>query len=719
MKTRSWQFWLGIIALALLTTTTTVLVTQTREKATLKPRQTPPKTLKTDSNLSSEVFRLVSLPPQEKTVKLQQLVDQGHQLEQNRARYLLAVQALDDNEPKTAIQQLQGLEKDYPLLAGPIWLKRAKAHARNGETTQAKDIWHQLTQKHPKTAIVAEATYQLGYYDSQQWDKLLNQFPEHPRAHEISRQRLAQDSNPLQSLKILAHYTPRADDMESVRDRLVNEYAHQLHPKDWEAIATGYWETWEYGKAANAYANAPKTPNNIYRHARGLQLSNDSDTAKTIYVELLNTFPDAKETGLALRRLAEMVSHEEAIFYLDQVINQFPTEAPAALLSKAELLESEEKFQLAEQARNTLLENYSQSEEAIEYRWEMAEEKAQQGKLREAIGWAEAITTKNQNHSIAAKAGFWSGKWLQQIGEMEAARTKFQNTLSQHSESYYAWRSAVYLGLPVGDFSTLRNQQPQVVKPVLRSQLPAGSDLFQELYRLKQDETAWRLWHSELSHQTTLSVEEQFTNGVLNLTQGNYLKGIDQIASLQYREMPEEISRWQTLRQQPMYWHHLFPFPYNDSIVSYSKQRDLNPLLTISLIRQESRFEKDIGSVAGAKGLMQIMPSTAEWIANQINLQGYSLSDPEDNIDLGTWYLDYTHDRYDNNSMLALASYNAGPGNVSQWIDRYGIEDPDEFVAKIPFPETKGYVESVFGNYWNYLRLYNPEIQTLMEKSLQ
>jgi soluble lytic murein transglycosylase len=65
--------------------------------------------------------------------------------------------------------------------------------------------------------------------------------------------------------------------------------------------------------------------------------------------------------------------------------------------------------------------------------------------------------------------------------------------------------------------------------------------------------------------------------------------------------------------------------------------------------------------------------------------------------------------------MLAVASYNAGPGNVRKWIDRYGLEDPDEFVAKIPFPETKGYVESVFGNYWNYLRLYNPEIQALME----
>jgi soluble lytic murein transglycosylase len=61
-----------------------------------------------------------------------------------------------------------------------------------------------------------------------------------------------------------------------------------------------------------------------------------------------------------------------------------------------------------------------------------------------------------------------------------------------------------------------------------------------------------------------------------------------------------------------------------------------------------------------------------------------------------------------------VASYNAGPGNVNKWIERLKVQDPDEFVELIPFKETKGYVESVFGNYWNYLRIYNPEVAKLM-----
>jgi soluble lytic murein transglycosylase len=78
--------------------------------------------------------------------------------------------------------------------------------------------------------------------------------------------------------------------------------------------------------------------------------------------------------------------------------------------------------------------------------------------------------------------------------------------------------------------------------------------------------------------------------------------------------------------------------------------------------------------------------------------------------------LDFTHQEYNNNSLLAVASYNAGPGNVSSWIKKYGFSDPDAFVELIPFPETKGYVESVFENYWNYLRLYNPDIAQLVEQ---
>jgi soluble lytic murein transglycosylase len=108
--------------------------------------------------------------------------------------------------------------------------------------------------------------------------------------------------------------------------------------------------------------------------------------------------------------------------------------------------------------------------------------------------------------------------------------------------------------------------------------------------------------------------------------------------------------------------------------------------------------------------LMQVMPETAEFIAGKIGAKTYNLENPEDSIKMGTWYLDHTHDEYNGNSMLAVASYNAGPGAVSGWVSDSKTRDADEFVEAIPYEETQGYVKSVLGNYWNYLRLYNPEI---------
>jgi soluble lytic murein transglycosylase len=87
------------------------------------------------------------------------------------------------------------------------------------------------------------------------------------------------------------------------------------------------------------------------------------------------------------------------------------------------------------------------------------------------------------------------------------------------------------------------------------------------------------------------------------------------------------------------------------------------------------------------------------------------LNNANDNIRLGTWYLDFTHWQYKNNSMLAVASYNAGTSNVDRWVERFGLDDPDDFVELIPFRETKGYVKSVLGNYWNYARIYDPQIK--------
>jgi soluble lytic murein transglycosylase len=676
-----------------------------------EPSDPVPAALDLSENETSAVLPLVALSPAERSPQLESIAKSKRSVDQMRARYLLAVDLIQQNRGGSAIPLLESLEKDYPILAAQILAKRAQAYAATGDSAQAEASWKALLEQYRDDPAAAEALFALGKTSPQYWDEAIAQFPAHPRSMQIAQTRLQQDPNQLPLLLLLARYGLYLPDSGSVLDRLMNEYESQLRPEDWEAIAFGYWELGRYGSAGYAYSKAPKTPLNLYRTGRGAQLGERYNDAINAYEELNQTFPDAEETALALLRLARLVnSHETAIAYTDQIIQRFPENAGEALLERSKLLDQLNSSQSASQARQSVLTQYSHSDAAAELRWTLAEQRFQSGDLQGAWELARQIVKDNPDSELAPEAAFWIGKWANQLGQIDAAKQAFEHVLNRYPDSYYAWRSAVYLGWDVGDFTTVRYKIPGVQQASDRPVLPAGSDTLKELYLLGQDRDAWSLWQVEFKNVMQPTVSEQFTDGVLRLGVGDNLDGIYMISSLSQREKPEDREAYNALKQQSAYWRSLYPFPFLTEIEVWSQQRQLNPLLVTALIRQESRFEPKIVSVAGATGLMQVMPGTADWIAQQANLVDYNLNNPDDNIKLGTWYLDYTHAEYANNSLFAVASYNAGPGNVADWISRFGFTDPDVFVEQIPFPETKGYVESVFENYWNYLRLYNPEI---------
>ena len=667
------------------------------------------------NEVSSAVRKLALHTPQERSLELSEIAQTGNGLDRSRARYLLAVDQLQLGQAEAALESLEGLEKDYQILAPHILHQRAIAYELMGNFQQAQKTWQRLLTKYPDSPVLAEALYKLGQTDRQYWQQAIAQFPSHPRTVEIAVQLLKQDSSLSpdtdKTLRlIVAQYGLHLEDIVNHLDRLGSKYAQTLTPQEWELIGFGYWEKQEYGKGGAAYARAVRTPQNAYRAARGLWLGDKEKEAIAEYKKLIAEFPDSEDTALGLIRLARLVEPKKAIPYLDMVIAKFPKRAAEALLDRAKRLDQLGSATSAQQARESLLTQYSNSEQAAELRWKKAQKLANSGDFAGAWKWAQELGNQNPDSELAPKASFWIGKWAQRLGQQDDAKTAFEYVLAKYPESYYAWRSAVNLGWNVGDFTTVRALSPTVVKPQERSTLPAGSQALQELYQLGQDREAWTLWQVEFNNRMDPNVAEQFTDGIIRIGVGENLDGMFMLTSLSWRTEPEEVSEYQQLKQTKTYEQTLYPFPYQDIILNWSTQRQLNPLLVTALIRQESRFMPKIKSWVGATGLMQVMPETGEWISSKINIQDYDLENPEDNIKFGTWYLDYTHEENQNNSMLAVASYNAGPHNVSKWLKRFGWNDPDEFHAKIPFPETKGYVEKVFGNYWNYLRLYNPEI---------
>jgi soluble lytic murein transglycosylase len=139
------------------------------------------------------------------------------------------------------------------------------------------------------------------------------------------------------------------------------------------------------------------------------------------------------------------------------------------------------------------------------------------------------------------------------------------------------------------------------------------------------------------------------------------------------------------------------PLRHEDVIRQQAADKGIDPALIAAVCYQESKFQ-DRTSHAGARGVMQLLPSTADYIARKsggTQFEHGDLADPQINIAYGSWYLRYLLEHYDGNERLAIAAYNAGETNVDRWVARAGGADKFKTDDDIPFAETREYVASV------------------------
>ena len=150
-----------------------------------------------------------------------------------------------------------------------------------------------------------------------------------------------------------------------------------------------------------------------------------------------------------------------------------------------------------------------------------------------------------------------------------------------------------------------------------------------------------------------------------------------------------------------------FPLYYHELILSEAQSQGVDPLLLYALIRQESLFEPSITSLADARGLTQVIPATGDWIAGRLSWGAFDANDlylPYVNITFGAFYLSVQMATFEEEAILALAAYNAGPGRIHQWLE--DAPDLDLFVETMPFAEPRRYTRNVYENYAHYRRLY-------------
>ena len=151
----------------------------------------------------------------------------------------------------------------------------------------------------------------------------------------------------------------------------------------------------------------------------------------------------------------------------------------------------------------------------------------------------------------------------------------------------------------------------------------------------------------------------------------------------------------------------VYKLEYTEYVKKYANEYNVDEHLIYAIIKAESNFEPNAESHRGAKGLMQLMYSTAEDISKRIGIElnEDNILEPDININLGTKYISMLIQKY-NNINLALAAYNAGSGNVDGWIEKGTLKSDGSDIENVPFTETNNYVRKILRDYEIYKNIY-------------
>jgi soluble lytic murein transglycosylase-like protein len=289
--------------------------------------------------------------------------------------------------------------------------------------------------------------------------------------------------------------------------------------------------------------------------------------------------------------------------------------------------------------------------------------------------------------NIKRQADYWAARSSERVGDKGGAAAIYASLLQSPYDDLYALEAQA------------RGAKRTVAPPVMQAredwqhiaerEMPHELRLAYELIALSDPRDA----RVEIQRNASRN-NAHFANALLG-----ELYNSSGLYELAYRYLKLAFPRLATAQQGevPTYFLKMYyPAKYVEAIRKYSKKNGIDPYVVMALIHQESAFNPKARSVVGAMGLMQLMPATGRELGNRIHgsFSTARLEDPEFNIELGTFYLRHLIDLFGGNVQLAVASYNAGQGNVMKW-RRANRRSMDEFLESIPFAETRNYVKRV------------------------
>ncbi len=322
------------------------------------------------------------------------------------------------------------------------------------------------------------------------------------------------------------------------------------------------------------------------------------------------------------------------------------------------------------------------------------------GAYQKAAGVWEEYRTLHPDGRRIAQATYWTARAYRELGRDSLAEARLRQVREVDPLSYYGMRAAELLGRPILDMpmaeSPPRDSAAEArVRTAMRrvdvlAALDRRDDLVQEVDRLR------RVFQRARGPD---ALAGQYALAEAVNQRGYTLTGINMGWTLW-----EEAGQW-----NPRLLRVVYPFPFRSLIVPESRERGLDPYLVAALIRRESAFNPVVVSGAGAIGLMQVVPQTGRSLARAARLDHFSdalLTHPEVNIHLGTRFFAQLQDRFGDSLPLVLAAYNAGPTRARAWQELPEARDPELFMERVPYGETRDYIRNVLVHQALYRALY-------------
>jgi len=314
--------------------------------------------------------------------------------------------------------------------------------------------------------------------------------------------------------------------------------------------------------------------------------------------------------------------------------------------------------------------------------------------------------TDSSGLRVALKARYWLGVAAFRRGEIDTAERRFQETINQGAWTWYGRLAAARMerigAEPVvpkspGELSS------EKVHEVAALELPD-----RERFRVAAAYARLGLYDDaieEMKRQIDVSPVPSKSHRFL----ANLLLADDRRAAAHWM-MHERIEGTVPTRETLRDWGLAYPFEFREPARRYATEYGVSPYLVQGIMRQESGFRPAVSSGVGAVGLMQLMPGTANAIADEFFGGAYvsrsQLQEPGTNIRLGTAYIRAMLARVQGRAPMALAGYNAGPAPLEDWFERFGDRNMDAWVESITYRQARGYVRKVYTSYTRYAALY-------------